>query len=185
MSDDSALLQRIAAGHRRALEDFYRRHEGRVYAFALKRLGDPALAAEVLNEVMLTVWRDAGRFQGRSRVTTWLLGIANHKCLDALRRRGRDTLLEPLEEAQLPPEEGENNTAAALAALDDAELLRYCLERLPEAQRAVVHLAFFEDLPYGEVAAAVDCPVGTVKSRMLHAKRALGRCLQRAGLAMD
>jgi RNA polymerase sigma-70 factor, ECF subfamily len=86
---DAELLARIAAGSEQALADFYRRYQARVYNFALQRLDNAADAAEVLNEVMLEVWRGAQAFQGRARVSTWLLGIAHHKSIDLLRKRGR------------------------------------------------------------------------------------------------
>lgn len=176
-----ALLARIARGDRRALERLYRDHHGRIHAFILQRVGEPALAAEVLNDVMLALWRQAAQFQGRSKAMTWILGIAHHKAMDALRRRGRDAHLTDLDDAPEPSDEAD--VAAALAALDDGELLRFCLGKLSEAHRAVVHLTFFEDLAYPEIAEILACPVGTVKTRMMHAKRALRRCLERAGAA--
>jgi len=184
----AGMLARIARGDKAALETLYHECHARVHAFVLKRVGDPVLAAEILNDVMLTVWRQADRFAGRSRALTWILGIAHNKVLDALRRRGRDAALETLDEERYAREagEGENtegDAAAALAALDDAALLRTCLEGLSEAQRVVVHLAFFEDLGYAEIAEIAHCPVGTVKTRMHHARKALKRCLERASLS--
>ena len=176
-----ALLARIANGDHKALERFYRDHHGRIHAFIIQRVGEPALAAEVLNDVMLALWRQAAQFQGRSRALTWVLGIAHYKAMDALRRRGRDAALTDLEDAPEPTDEAD--VGAALAALDDGELLRFCLGKLSEAHRAVVQLTFFEDLAYPEIAEILDCPVGTVKTRMMHAKRGLKRCLERAGAA--
>jgi len=66
-----------------------------------------------------------------------------------------------------------------IAGAQDAERLRHCLDRLPEGQREVMHLAFFEDLSYREIASLIDSPEGTVKSRVYHAKEALKRCLSR------
>lgn len=76
------LLKHMAAGSEAALREFYQTFNARVYGFALKRLRDPADAADVLNEVMLEAWRSASRFEGRSQVSTWLLGIAHHKIID-------------------------------------------------------------------------------------------------------
>jgi RNA polymerase sigma-70 factor, ECF subfamily len=177
-ADEAAdLLARIATGSEPALRDFYQAYHTRIYAFALKRLRDPADAADVLNEVMLEVWRKAARYEGRARVLTWVLGIANHKLLDRLRRRGRHAT-EALDEnlaADVP------DADAALAGAQDAARVRRCLDVLSDAHRLIVHLAFFEELPYEEIAEIADCPVNTVKTRMFHAKRRLKRCL--AGMA--
>lgn len=161
------------------MEELYTLYEKDVYAFARARLDDPHAAADVVNEVMLVVWRTAGRFKGGSRVRTWLLGIANNKVLDALRRRGRRQH-EELDErlADSSSEAGERVVAAA----QSSRSVLSCLKALTDQHRQVVHLAFFEDLSYDEVAQIIGRPVGTVKTRMYHAKIALKRCLERMGL---
>ena len=85
--DPKDLLQRIADGDEDALGAFYRLFEGRIYRFALSRLNDVFDAADILNEVMFEVWRGAARFEGRSAVSSWVLGIAHHKTIDRLRKR--------------------------------------------------------------------------------------------------
>jgi RNA polymerase sigma-70 factor (ECF subfamily) len=170
------LLTRIADGNEKSLRDFYEIFNQRVYAFALSRLKDPADAADVLNDVMLEVWRNAGRFEGRSKVLTWVLGIAYHKVIDKLRVRGQRIFEE------VDPRMADEDTPTALDVVvkaDDAAVVRRCVDTLPTTHRAVVHLAFFEDLPYGEIAQIVDCPEGTVKTRMLRAKQLLKDCIRR------
>lgn len=167
------LLAQVARGSEAALEQLYRAVHTRVYAFALKRLRDAVEAADVLNEVMLEVWRHAGRFEGRSQALTWILGIANHKAMDALRRRHGEVQADP----DLEIVDEDTNIEGEWASSENAEWLRRCMERLSDAHRTVVHLAFFEDLGYPEIAQVVDCPVGTVKTRMFHAKRLLKECL--------
>ena len=88
--DGEALLRRIAAGEEAAMAEFYKTYENPLYRFILSRLNDPFEAADILNEVMLEVWRGAGRFQGRSTVKSWIFGIARHKTLDRLRSRQRN-----------------------------------------------------------------------------------------------
>jgi RNA polymerase sigma-70 factor (ECF subfamily) len=174
-SEEAMLIAGIARGREQDLVEFYRRYQGRVYAFLLRRLGDAADAAEAANEVMLEVWRSAARFEGRSRPLTWVLGIAQHKALDRVRRAASRP-----HSAEIDPDALADESAGAaelIARAQDAERLRHCIERLPEAQRAVVHLAFYEDLGYGEIAAILECPEGTVKTRMFHARRGLKRCL--------
>lgn len=174
-SKSGILLSRIADGSEAALQEFYESYDARIYGFALKRLNDPADAADVLNDVMLEVWRSAGRFEGRSKPLTWVLGIAYYKVSDILRRRGRGALSIELDEEMAD----ENSPVATeiLSGLEDAKQVRRCLDQLSDAHRVVVHLAFFEDLSYPEIAEIADCPVGTVKTRMFYAKQVLKRCL--------
>ena len=139
----------------------------------MSRLGNTADAADILNEVMLEVWRHANRFEGRSRPLTWVLGIAHHKAIDQLRRRKEPHV--DVDEVDIPDDVP--TAADALAGLEDAERVRQCVEKLSAAHRLVVHLAFYDDLSYPEIAVLADCPVGTVKTRMFHARQLLKRCL--------
>ncbi len=171
---DAELLQSIAAGSKAALADFYDRHQARIHAFAMKHLGSSVDAADVVHEVMLQVWRSADRFQGRSRPLTWVLGIAYHKIGDRLRRMAtrRDEALSE----DIPDERGDG-PADATAGERNARHIQHCIDKLPSDQRQVIHLAFYEDLSQVEIARVLDCPEGTVKSRMYHARRQLKRCL--------
>ena len=169
-----ALIGRIAARDEDALAAFYRTFQSRVYAFAMIRLNDPAAASDLVNEVMMEVWRSADRFEGRSSVAAWLRGITRHKILDELRRRGRHAHEELDPEM---PEEDDASAVDALTALESDEDLEYCIGRLPLMQREAIHLAFFEDLSYAEIAELTGAPEGTVKTRVHHAKKSLKRCL--------
>lgn len=158
---------------------FYGLYENRLYAFARSRLGDPQSAAEIVNDVMLVVWRTAGRFRGKAQVSTWLLGIANNKVIDALRRRDTGRGPAPAEQSSdVSWPTGERLVAAA----QYRRTVKKCLESLPDPQREVVHLAFFEGLTYTEIAGILDRPPGTVKTRMYHAKLNLKQCLRRKGI---
>src|SRR3546814_18716019 len=98
---------------------------------------------------MCEVWRNASRFEGRSSVSTWVLGIAHHKTIDRIRRR------KPGESVELDPEiaeEGTPNAAETLSAAQDAEQVRRRVDQRSEAHPSVVHRALFEDHPYGEIA---------------------------------
>jgi len=171
----SGLLAHIAAGDEAALTGLYRQMEQPVYRFALSRLRDPHAAAEVLTETMIDVWHNAGQFEGRSKVSTWIFGIARYKVLDILRMQGKHA------HDEFDPDMPDEDTPTAcewVAALEDAGALRHCLDDLPDTQREVVHFAFFQDMHYDDIAAITQCPAGTVKSRMFHARRALRRCLE-------
>lgn len=170
---DERLLSRMSGGDQDALATFYRRHEAAVFRFVLSRLNDPFEAGDLVIEVMHEAWRSAPRFQGRSAARSWLLGIARHKSLDRVRSQARHKA-DALEETEEVPD---TSTIDALAAAEDAEAVRHCLEGLSQQHREVVHLAFYEDLSYREIAEIADCPEGTVKTRIFHAKRALKACL--------
>jgi len=181
LTDRSArrLLAAIAGGDEPAMAAFYRLYESRIYAVARARLDDPQSAVEIVNEVMLVAWRTAGCFRGKAQVSTWLLGIANNKVIDVLRRREKD---------RRPGSAGQTRDVSWLtgerlaAAAQYRRNVKKCLESLPEPQRQVVHLAFFEELSYTEIAGLLDRPPGTVKTRMYHAKLNLKKCLQKKGI---
>ncbi|HHO68049.1 MAG TPA: sigma-70 family RNA polymerase sigma factor [Gammaproteobacteria bacterium] len=178
----AAWLERIAAGDEQAMQRFYQAWAGPVYQFALRRLDEPADAADLLHEVMLDVWRQAGRFEERSRVRTWLFGIAHHKVLDRLRRLGRSREREAAGvEAGAQPDT-RSDTLAAAAAASHAGWVRHCLETLAAIHRQVLHLAFFEDLSCSEIAEVLGCPPGTVKTRLMHGRKNMKRCLERLGV---
>lgn len=172
--DDRTLLGRVGGGDPNSLEKLYWRFEQRVFRYACGQLNDPAAAADVLNETMLEVWENAMTFAGRSRVSTWILGIARHKAMDHMRRETRHSHheLDPAEpDREAPP------VTDAIAGAQDASRLHHCLARLSPVQREVIHFAFFEELSYTEIATITDVPEGTVKTRVFHAKRTLRRCL--------
>lgn len=145
-----------------------------MYRYARSRLNDPFAAADVVNDVMLEIWKNAASFAGRSAVSTWVLGIARHKIIDHGRRERRHAA-DALDVE--PADEDSPAVADAISGLEDARRLERCLERLSAAHREAVHLAFFEQLSYGEIGALVGSPEGTIKTRIFHAKQALKHCL--------
>lgn len=177
---DNDLLIAIAAQDMQALSEFYRRHQRRVYHFVLSKLNDPFTASDVLNDTMLEVWRSAGRFQGKARVTTWLLGIAHHKVLDLWRQQGRRQFTE-LDETMIDESPGADIEALTLA-VRDKERLAQCMARLSSEHREILHLVFFEELNYGDISRIIDVPEGTVKSRVHHAKKLIKQYLTHVGM---
>jgi RNA polymerase sigma-70 factor (ECF subfamily) len=172
------LLLDIAGRDQPSLEAFYALFETTVYRFALSRLNDSHAASDILNEVMMEVWKSAGRFKGQSRVSTWLLGITLHKVIDHDRKQTRHKAQE-LDENVIANmvDNSDIDHAQVMVGVQDAEALQQCVQGLPDNHREVIHLAFFEDLGYEEIAAIVECPLGTVKSRVYHAKSMLKKCL--------
>ena len=155
----------------------YERYNDAVFAFALGRCGDATLASDCVHDTMLDVWRTADRYAGRSSVKTWVFSIARNKLIDALRRRGKLSFVEEVPESADTAPDPE---AAAIAA-GEKERLHKCLEGLKPIQKSAIRLAFLEDLTYPEIAEIEAVPVGTIKTRIFHAKQALMRCLE-AGL---
>jgi RNA polymerase sigma-70 factor (ECF subfamily) len=175
---ERALLRRVADGDRAAFESFFRAYERRVFRFVARLVHDDGLANEVASDVMVEVWRSAGRYAGRSRPSTWVFGIAHNKAIDALRRNRHDVvelrLAEPL---PAPGDEPERRLieSSTRAEIDTA------LGALSPEHRAVLHLTFVLGFAQNETAAIVGCPLGTVKTRVFHAKRALRTALASAG----
>lgn len=173
---DEVVLKQIAQGDEEALAVFYRRYEARLFNFIQTKLHDAFEAADVLNEVFLEVWHKAGSFQGRSKVSTWLFSIAYYKVVDRLRKT-RPTQLE--DEAMVELADESPTILSCLIGGEQADQVRYCIQTLSTAHRAVMDLTFFEEMSYSEIARVVDCPENTVKTRMFHAKQAMKKCISR------
>ncbi len=174
--DDQALIRRITAGDRQAMRSFYERYSGPLQKFVALRLADSFEAADIVQEAMLEVWRNADRFEGRSSVKSWLFNIARNKAVDRIRQKSRAPLGDPDMEA---PDEAPDPLAVT-QALQEAAQLKACMAELRAEHRAVLHLAFFQDLAYAEIAEIEGCPVGTVKTRIHHAKKLLMHCLAKS-----
>lgn len=172
---DEQLLGAMAGGEMTAMTVFYHRHEMRVYRYLLSKLNDSFAATDILNEVMLEVWRSADRFGGRSKVTTWVLGIANNKVLTYWRKQGRREFTEVDE--NLTDDTPAADLEQALAAVQDGEVLHASMQALSPPHREILHLVFFEELDYAEIASILQVPEGTVKSRVYHAKNLLKKQL--------
>lgn len=186
MSDDlhRELLRQVAArdaGSEAAMARLYKALSGAVFAFVRQRLygADDHAVQEVVVETLYEVWRAGARFEGQSRVLTWVLGIARHKLLDAARRRPDAAMHEDIDDhSETLADEGADVTAQ-LSAKQRAQWLAYCMQRLPEEQRESLHLLLVEGLAIDDIAALQACPGGTVKTRVFHAKRKLKECLAR------
>ena len=175
MVDDRELLARIGNGDKSAMKALYDRHSAALFHFIRVRTGDAFGAADVMQEVFVTVWRTAARYEGRSSVKTWIFGIARNKAVDQIRRASRVDLREPDETVA----DDAPSAQSVLEAAGDAARLRECIEALGPPQRAAIGLAFFDDLSYPEIAEVEDVPVGTIKTRIHHAKKLLMRCMTR------
>jgi RNA polymerase sigma-70 factor, ECF subfamily len=176
-SSDEILVEQIAVGSKPAMQALFARHRTYVYRWLLRFVSNETLAEDLLSEVFLDVWRQAGRFEYRSSVSTWLLSIARHKALSARRQRA-DTELDEKVEATVADPTGDPE--AALEEKDREELLRQALTCLSREHREVMDLVYYHDKSVDEVAQILDVPPGTVKTRMFYARKKLAALVQKA-----
>ena len=169
-SSDESLVEQIAAGNKPAMQVLFPRHRTYVYRWLLRFVSNETLAEDLLSEVFLDVWRQAGRFQCRSSVSTWLMSIARHKALSARRRRTDAELDEKIEATIAEPA---NDPEVALQEKDRGELLRRALIRLSPEHRQVIDLVYYHEKSVDEVAQILDLPPATVKTRMFYARKKL------------
>jgi RNA polymerase sigma factor (sigma-70 family) len=167
--DEAHLMQRIAAGDRRAFEELYRLYHPRLARFLAHRLRRPDLVEEVLNDTLMVVWRRPDSFAGGSKLSTWLFTIAYRQ---ALRARARfDEPVEDLSADERPSDEPGPEQAIGRHQVGLA--LREAMTGLSEDHRTVIELTYFHEFGYKEIAEIMACPVDTVKTRMFHARRRL------------
>jgi RNA polymerase sigma-70 factor (ECF subfamily) len=177
--DDRTLVARVTEGDGGALEALYGRYGRACFSLARRILADEQFAQDVVQEVFLTVWRDAHRFDAaRGGFSSWLLSMTHHKSVDAVRReenlRKRRTTAEVLEERE---PDGPNVHDAVWSTLR-RERVREAMTTLPEPQREALVLAYFGGYTQREIAGLTDTPLGTVKTRMLAGMRRLKDGLQ-------
>jgi RNA polymerase sigma-70 factor (ECF subfamily) len=173
---DRVLLTAVAAGDQEGLRILLERHGSGLLLYLSNLVGDPRLAEEVLQDTLLAVWRGAAGFVGGSTVRTWLYAVGRRRAVDALRRRGMrrvdggDVLTE-LADAGPGPE-------GAVLARADLERVAAAITRLSPSHREVVLLACVHELTGPEIGAVLGIPVGTVKSRLSNARRALSQLVE-------
>jgi RNA polymerase sigma-70 factor, ECF subfamily len=175
---DEALIKAIAAGDRIAMRILYARHSARVFRFITRLVTDSGRAEDLVSEVFIDVWSQADRFEGRSRVSTWLLSIARFKALSVLRRRravGLDeTAMEMIADTADTPEQVVLNT-------DLGKQLRACLAQMSREHREVINLVYYREKSVDEVAEIMHTPKNTVKTRVHYARKRLAGLLSTHG----
>ena len=170
--EDLKLLQRVAVKDKIAFEDMYSRFYPLLSRYLSRLIRRPEMVEEVVNDTLFVVWEKADQFQGRSKVSTWVIGIAylkGIKTLDKLRRvpdQHADELDDNIEE-----------TNDLISKLGLQEWLISGLDLISADQRSVVELTYFFGYSYQEIAETMGCPVNTVKTRMFHARRRLAKLL--------
>jgi RNA polymerase sigma-70 factor (ECF subfamily) len=161
------LLSRVAQQDREAFKSLYVIYHRRLSRFISRLTSRHELAEEIINDTMWTVWKKAAGFRAASQVSTWILGIAYRQALMTFRRANTH----PLADAPIGREAAVAEDSHALA--ETREWLDQALAQLPLEQRMVIELTYFLGHSCEEIAAIMDCPVNTVKTRMFYARRKL------------
>ena len=182
---DQELLAAHVRGDHDAFGELFARHRDRLWAVALRTMGNPEDAADGLQDGLVAAYRRAGSYRGDAAVTTWLHRVVVNACLDRLRAqtvRRTSTLADDHDEP-LPPREAEAaDPAAAAERADRRRVVLAALAELPPDQRAALVLVDMEAMPVAEAAAVLGIPVGTLKSRCSRGRARLAVLLRRAGL---
>lgn len=173
------LLVRIAAGEHTAVADLYDASAARVYALARHLTRDAALAEDVVSDVYLQAWQQAGRYDAaRGGVLAWLLTICRSRALDALRRRDpAESHADPYTNAPDPRAEGDD-PVDLLTALEGGSRIHTALATLGATERQLIAAAYFEDLSHAQIAARTGMPLGTVKTVLRRAVQILRAALE-------
>ncbi len=180
--EDAVCLEGVVRGEREALRAFYDRLSGKVLAVALRILGARSEAEEVVQDVFLEVWTRAGLFDaGRGSARTWVLSMARNRAIDRLRSRGAQARAVDGVRAEVRVEEA--TPLESVVERQARERIQAALRELPEEQRRVLELGYFEGLSQTEIAARLQEPLGTVKSRSRAALEKLARALSTEGAA--
>jgi RNA polymerase sigma-70 factor (ECF subfamily) len=182
-TSEVSLVRRAAAGERDARRELFERHRAAAYRVALRVTGREADALDVVQDSFIRAFERLGEFQHEASFQTWLLRIVTNRALDLLRARKV--------RLAIPLDGGDDDPGPALAAddealrpdrtLEDRELadrLQQAIESLPPEQRAVFALHAVGDMTYGQIAEVMGVPIGTVMSRLYHARRRLRQLLE-------
>lgn len=160
------LIDRARAGEAIAFERLAEQHVARLWRCALALCKDGHWAEDLTQETLIQAWRSLGRFDGRCRFSTWLYGILRNRFLKGRRFQSTANVSAADCVGQVPGTETPDRLAQAS---EDALRIHQAVAELPEEHRLVVELRFFASATLDEIAAALGCPLGTVKSRLHHA----------------
>jgi len=165
--DERELIERAQAGDAIAFERLAEQHAARLWHCALALGKDSHWAEDLAQETLVEAWRCLARFDGRCQFSTWLYGVLRHRFLKGRRHQNAAGLSTPDGLGQVPCTASTPDRTAE--ASEDAERVRRAVASLPEEHRLVVDLRFFAGATLDEIAAALGCPLGTVKSRLHYA----------------
>ena len=177
---EATLMARMAAGDTEAVGELYDRYGARLYTLALHICQDRGAAEEVVQDIFVTAWREAARYdEMRGSVGAWLFTLARNRAIDALRKGGRRPTVswQPLDDV----EAGGHDVAASVEDRIMAAQARRAMESLPRAYREPLYLAYFRGLTHRQIADMTGLPLGTVKTRLRTALEHLRRAMAPPG----
>lgn len=176
---DRILINAVANGERAAIGSLYERHSKRVLLFIKRFVHDTSLAEDITNDVFVEVWQKAASYEGRSKVSSWILGMARFKALTAIRQRRASTssneVLDAIKDSADTPE-------VVAQKLDKSTSLKECVKALSPEHRVIVDLIYYHDKSIREVATILNIPENTVKTRSFHARKNLSVAMAERGL---
>jgi RNA polymerase sigma-70 factor (ECF subfamily) len=179
---DESTVGEIAAGSADALGRLYDRHSAVVYGLARRIVGQPDVAEEIVQDVFAQVWREAARYaRDRATVAGWLVMLTRTRAIDRVRsRRARPDVAGADLSALRPPTARDPDPEMAALSADDARAVRAAIATLPDGQRALLDLAYYEGLTHREIAERTGNPLGTVKTRLRAALQTLRGAIGRS-----
>jgi RNA polymerase sigma factor (sigma-70 family) len=169
LDDEAALIARVAGLDQSAFESLYRAYYPKLRHFLLRMMRRSALIEDVLDETMLVVWRKARTYNHASKLSTWIFAIAYRQSLKALRRGDEPQGHDDADQLHSPEPEPDG----ALQSQQVSGRLQAAIATLSAEHRAVIELTYYQGYACREVAAIMQCPVDTVKTRMFYARRRL------------
>jgi RNA polymerase sigma-70 factor, ECF subfamily len=174
LAPDSALVERMIEGDESALSTLYDRYSGMLFAVLVRILKDTHAAEEVLQDLFLQLWRNAGRFDAnRGSLPAWLMVIARNRAISRLRGRERLLVQDDDEGFSMESVPASGNLEDEASRAELTRKVRAAMAALPQEQREAVELAYFEGMTQTEIAAHTGSPLGTVKSRVRASMQAL------------
>ena len=179
-AQDRVLIEAVGKGDVRAFERLFTLYSPRVLRFLTRIVANTATAEELLNEVFLAVWQNASRYEGRSEPLTWLLSIAHHKAVSALRKKRE--VLGVIDEASAELADEDDTPDVVAQKTDKSQLMRTCIGKLSEEHRTILDLVYYQERSIIEVAEILSIPENTVKTRMFYARKKLSELLKARGI---
>jgi RNA polymerase sigma-70 factor (ECF subfamily) len=146
----------------------------------MRLVQNKATAEELVNEVFMEIWQHAGRYEGRSTPTTWMMSIAHNKAVSGLRKRREATGVD--EAAMAEVADLDDNPEETSQKQDKGRIMRACIARLSPDHREILDLVYYQELSVGEAAETLGIPENTVKTRMFYARKKLSELLLERGI---